>query len=344
MAPPNKSKGTKKMTSRKRKAPMDYIPQSEERTTTAFKVSELPEVDTMEEIIRKRKEEELALQFVEPGSKELYLAGLDIKMEGNLARVIHEEKRMSWNGLKSECHSIIQKLRHKCGIVLPNPWVITSRVVEQPVPADALVPTSTSVSEVPTPTIETTPATSVATSSAPAAGPSIIVHGIRLIRLVEAKVAQLIEEFPAYVKEDIETTLTPHKENLEAVREERKSIRAQFHAIELRLGRIEGSGEKGLSTIREKLQRITTRLSALDPPEIVLAGQLREQRAQGTSGASSYSALPTHDPLPPSVGHMISLDTIVERAPASEIEPIGQTTSPSDTVDRVDGYTTQTDA
>ncbi|KAK4342409.1 hypothetical protein RND71_038225 [Anisodus tanguticus] len=130
--------------------------------------------------------------------------------------------------------------------------------VYQPIPADASVPISTSVLEVPTPTIETTPAIYVATSSAPSMGLGILSHGMRLIRLTEAKVKKLIKEFPAYVKEAIETALAPHKENLEAVREEQKSIRAQFQAIKLQLGRIEGGGDEGLPIIRAELQRITT--------------------------------------------------------------------------------------
>ncbi|KAJ8573456.1 hypothetical protein K7X08_009967 [Anisodus acutangulus] len=90
---------------------MNDVPQSEERTTNAPKDSELPEVDTTKEIFRKRKKEEIALRFADPGSKELYLAGLEIKREGNLAWVIHEEKRMSWNRLKNECPVIIQNLK-----------------------------------------------------------------------------------------------------------------------------------------------------------------------------------------------------------------------------------------
>ncbi|KAJ8533119.1 hypothetical protein K7X08_016008 [Anisodus acutangulus] len=45
-----------------------------------------------EEIIQKRKEEELALRFAEPGSKELYFADRAVKNDGNMTRVIHEEK------------------------------------------------------------------------------------------------------------------------------------------------------------------------------------------------------------------------------------------------------------
>ncbi|KAJ8562119.1 hypothetical protein K7X08_011410 [Anisodus acutangulus] len=121
---------------------MDDVPQFEEGTTTAPEDSDLPKVDTTEEIIWKRNEEELSLRFAETSSKELYLAGLEIKMEGNL----------TW--LRGQAHGMI------------------------------------------------------------------------LIRLIEAKVKQLIGEFSAYVKEAIEIALTPNKENLEEVREEQKSIRA----------------------------------------------------------------------------------------------------------------------
>ncbi|KAJ8556241.1 hypothetical protein K7X08_022999 [Anisodus acutangulus] len=68
--------------------------------------------------------------------------------------------------------------------------------------------------------------------------------------------------------------------------------------------------------------------------------QLWEQRAQGTSRASSSSAPPMHAPLLRSIGYVIPLDTSTELALASEIEPTGQTTGPAD---RVDGDTTQTD-
>ncbi|KAK4379548.1 hypothetical protein RND71_001410 [Anisodus tanguticus] len=88
-----------------------HVYEPQKRTTNAPKDSELPEVDTTKEIVRKRKKEEIALRFADPGSKELYLAGLEIKREGNLAWVIHEEKRMSWNGLKNECPVIIQNLK-----------------------------------------------------------------------------------------------------------------------------------------------------------------------------------------------------------------------------------------
>ncbi|KAJ8573457.1 hypothetical protein K7X08_009968 [Anisodus acutangulus] len=165
---------------------MNDVPQSEERTTNVPKDSELPEVNTTKEIVRKRKKEEIALRFADPSSKELYLAGLEIKREGNLSWVIHEEKRMSWNGLKNECPVIIQNLK-------------------------------ASSPRGPAPTKKTAPATFVATSSAPDEGQGIPAHGMRLIRLVEVKVMQLIEEFPTYVKEATETTLTPYKENLEAL-------------------------------------------------------------------------------------------------------------------------------
>ncbi|KAJ8554434.1 hypothetical protein K7X08_025112 [Anisodus acutangulus] len=106
-------------------------------------------------------------------------------------------------------------------------------VVDQPDPTDVSVPTSTSVLEVLAPTTKTAPATSLATSSSPVVGPGIPAYGMRLIRLVEAKVTKLVDEFPAYVKEAIETALAPHKKNLEAVRDEQKSIRTQLQAIEL---------------------------------------------------------------------------------------------------------------
>ncbi|KAJ8551643.1 hypothetical protein K7X08_021658 [Anisodus acutangulus] len=41
-------------------------------------------------------------------------------------------------------------------------------------------------------------------------------HGMRLIRLDEAKVTKLVEEVHVYVNEAIETTLAPHKTNLKA--------------------------------------------------------------------------------------------------------------------------------
>ncbi|KAK4345075.1 hypothetical protein RND71_035251 [Anisodus tanguticus] len=119
--------------------------------------------------------------------------------------------------------------------------------------ASASFPASTSVLEVPAQTTETVPATSMATSSAPATGPGVPAYGMRLIRLDEAKVTKWVEEFPSYVKEAIEIDLVPHKENLEVVREEQKSIKEHLQAIELRLGRIEGGGEKGLSAIRAEL-------------------------------------------------------------------------------------------
>ncbi|KAJ8542097.1 hypothetical protein K7X08_016963 [Anisodus acutangulus] len=204
MDPTNKFKGTKKTTSQKRKALMDDVIQSEEGTTTTPEDSELPEVDTMEEIVRKRKEEELSLRFAEPGSKNLYLVGLEIKIEGNLA----------W------ATSIVLDIQ-------------ILGAVDQPVPADALVLTSTSVPDVPAPTQETAPATSVATSSSPSVELGIPAYGMRLIRLAKAKVTQMIEEFSSYVKESIETTVAPHKENLEAVREEKKSIKAQLQGNDI---------------------------------------------------------------------------------------------------------------
>ncbi|KAJ8571096.1 hypothetical protein K7X08_038068 [Anisodus acutangulus] len=91
--------------------------------------------------------------------------------------------------------------------------------VDQPTLAGVTVPTSTLVSEVLAQTTEIVPATSMATSSAPAVGLGILAHGIRYIRVAEANMTKLVEEFTAYVKEAIETTLAPHKANLEAVRE-----------------------------------------------------------------------------------------------------------------------------
>ncbi|KAJ8548168.1 hypothetical protein K7X08_021404 [Anisodus acutangulus] len=95
--------------------------------------------------------------------------------------------------------------------------------VDQPVLAGASVPASTSVPKVPAQTIETVPAISMATSSAPTVGLGVPTHGMRLIRLAKAKVMKLVEEFQSYVKEAIETTLVPQKENLEASGEEQKS-------------------------------------------------------------------------------------------------------------------------
>ncbi|KAJ8538132.1 hypothetical protein K7X08_014672 [Anisodus acutangulus] len=114
----------------------------------------------------------------------------------------------------------------------------------------------------------------MATSSIPDAGQGIPSDGIRLIRLVEAKVTKLVEEFHAYVKEAIETALAPNKADLEVVKEEQKSIRAQLQFIKLQLGCIKEGIEEGLPTIRVDLQRVKTQLSALDPPEIVLSGPI----------------------------------------------------------------------
>ncbi|KAJ8533636.1 hypothetical protein K7X08_006960 [Anisodus acutangulus] len=91
MARTNKRNGTKKTISQKRKALMDDVPQSEEGTSTAPEVSEMPEVDTSKEMVWKRKEEEVALRFDEPRSKELYLARLEVQRDGNLTRGGGEE-------------------------------------------------------------------------------------------------------------------------------------------------------------------------------------------------------------------------------------------------------------
>ncbi|KAK4357766.1 hypothetical protein RND71_023376 [Anisodus tanguticus] len=167
------------MTSRKRKALMDDDPQSEEGTTTTREVSELPEVDTLEEIVQKRKEEKIAPRFVELG----------------IDRYIEPKHMVDYTRLED---------------------------VDQPVLAGASVPTSTLVLEVPAQTIEIVPAIYMATSSAPAVGLGVPAHSMRLIRLAKAKVMKLVDEFQAYVKEAIETTLVPQKENLEAAREELK--------------------------------------------------------------------------------------------------------------------------
>ncbi|KAJ8546515.1 hypothetical protein K7X08_032392 [Anisodus acutangulus] len=171
------------MTSRKKKESRDDVPRSKEGTTTAPEVSELIEVDTLENMVRKIKNEDIALRFAEPESKKLYLLGLEMKSDGNLTR--------------PEVLSLL---------------------------------------------IETALATFVATSSAPIAGLGVPAHGMRLIRLVEAKVTKLVEKFLAYVKEAIDITLAPHKENLEA--------------------------------------RIMTQLSALDPPEIVPSGPIQPPAEQ----------------------------------------------------------------
>ncbi|KAJ8548962.1 hypothetical protein K7X08_032325 [Anisodus acutangulus] len=78
---------------------------------------------------------------------------------------------------------------------------------------------------------------------------------------------QLIEKFPSYVKETLKTTLEPHKENLEAVREEQK-----------------------------KLQRIMTKLSALDPLKIVLLRPILPPRAYLFSTQPRVSTEPRVDP------------------------------------------------
>ncbi|KAJ8550021.1 hypothetical protein K7X08_033728 [Anisodus acutangulus] len=299
-------------------------------------------------------------------------------MDGNLTRVIHEEKRIHRIDKYTEPKQTVDYTRLEYGnkrkttipqsqatLIMLDIQILGS--VDQHGPTGTSIPASTLAPKVPTPTTNTTSTRSVATSSVPASGPCIPTHGMRLIFIAEAKVIKLVEEFPAYVKEAIETTLTPHKTNLKAVREEQKSIKAQLQSIELLLGRIAGCGEEGLLDIRSELQRITAWLSILDPPEIVLAERQSEsesdsdmgdktlesarstvraadippdevdkvvamqwfvehsweQRAHGTSEASSSLAPPTHVHLPPSVGHVIPLDTSVELAPASEIEPTG---------------------
>ncbi|KAJ8537052.1 hypothetical protein K7X08_035453 [Anisodus acutangulus] len=216
-----------------KKTSMDDVLQSEERTTTAPKVYELSEVDTTEEIVLKRKEEEIAIPFAEFGSKELYLAGLAVKNGGNMTWVIHDEKRdeirdrvqQSNTSLPYPC--LITALCMKAGMPRINRIDRGNEIlstVDQSSPAGTSAPVTTSVPDVPATTSESVPATSVGTSSIPAAGQGIPSHSIQFLRLVDAKVTKLVEEFSAYVKKAIETTLAPHKEDFESVREEQKSI------------------------------------------------------------------------------------------------------------------------
>ncbi|KAJ8552658.1 hypothetical protein K7X08_020051 [Anisodus acutangulus] len=99
-------------------------------------------------------------------------------------------------------------------------------------------------------------------------GQSIPRDGMRLIKLADTKVTKLVSEFPAYVKNVIETTLPPHTATLEAVTNEQRSIKSQLQPIELRLKRIESGGEKCLPAIKTELQQVKTQLSALDSHDI----------------------------------------------------------------------------
>ncbi|KAJ8574142.1 hypothetical protein K7X08_025947 [Anisodus acutangulus] len=111
-----------------------------------------------------------------------------------------------------------------------TPIVLDTQIlsaVDQPASASTSVPATTKKSVL---------ATSLAIASIPVVGQGIPSQDMRLIRLVEAKVTKLVEEFSAYVKKPIKTTLAPHKAYLEAVKEEQKSISAQLQSIKLRLG------------------------------------------------------------------------------------------------------------
>ncbi|KAJ8555719.1 hypothetical protein K7X08_013215 [Anisodus acutangulus] len=57
--------------------------------------------------------------------------------------------------------------------------------------------------------------------------------GMRLIKLVDAKVTKLVSEFPTFVKKSIKTALTPHSVALKSVREEQRSIILQLQSVEL---------------------------------------------------------------------------------------------------------------
>ncbi|KAJ8537065.1 hypothetical protein K7X08_035466 [Anisodus acutangulus] len=220
------------MTSRKRKEHMDDVPQFEEGTTIVPEVSESPEVDTTEEIVRKRKEEEISLRFVELGSKELYLAGLEVKNDGKMTWVIYEENR---------------------------PRVITeSRVDHSP---------------------------------------------------------EGIYDEEEYVNDRSEK-LSEDEPGSDVGDEELESVRSIVRA-----SCVQGD-------------EVDTVLSMQ-----MFVEKLREQRGKSVDGAGSSSAPCLDIPLPPSVGLVSTITTSVEPAPSSEIDPIGQSSVPYDTID---GDTTQT--
>ncbi|KAK4349315.1 hypothetical protein RND71_032070 [Anisodus tanguticus] len=231
MARTNKSKGAKKSNSRKRKAPMDDVPQSEEGTTTAHEVSELPEVDMDEEIIRKTKEEELALRFAEPKSKALYLTGLIVKNNRNMTRVTYEENRAGVPMIDKidRCTEVKQtvyftrleygnKIKKTVSQSSAPPIMLDAHIlstVDHPTPSDTIVPV------IPAITSESIPAISVGTSFVPTSG---VIYS-----------------------------------------------EGWYASIELRLEHIEGGGEKGLPTIRAELWQVKTQLSALDYQDITFA-------------------------------------------------------------------------
>ncbi|KAK4375223.1 hypothetical protein RND71_005900 [Anisodus tanguticus] len=157
--------------------------------------------------------------------------------------------------------------------------------------------------------IEIIPITSVATSSTPVARTCILAHGMRLIRLVEAKVTKLVKKFLIYVKEAIEIALVPHKENLEA-----RQSTSELDSNE---------GDDPLANARSIVR------AARIPPD-----ELREQqRDQDTTGASSSLTPPTHALLPPSVGPIILLDTSPELAPVLEIKLVDQIVATTDLIE-----------
>ncbi|KAK4370257.1 hypothetical protein RND71_009732 [Anisodus tanguticus] len=124
---------------------------------------------------------------------------------------------------------------NKRKIIVPQsqatPIVLDTEIlgsVDQPSPVSTSVPDSTSFPQVLAPTTETVSTKYMSISSVPTVGPGIPTYSMRLIFMVEDKVMKLVEEFLAYVKEAIQTALAPHKANLEAVRAEQKSIKAQL--------------------------------------------------------------------------------------------------------------------
>ncbi|KAJ8549705.1 hypothetical protein K7X08_033412 [Anisodus acutangulus] len=212
----------------------------------------------------------------------------------------------------------------------------------------------------------------MATFSNSTSGQSILRDGMWLIKLVDAKVTKLVSEFPAFVKEAIETALALHTAAFEEVRNEQRKSKHNFNPLSSNWGVLrvverkyhvltepradhspkkddeenglekqsEGDPESDIGDDKLESVRSAVRIAGIprDDMNIVVAMQrsmeeLREQRGKSANGASSFSA-PHLDVLSlSSVGHVIPLSNNVEPTPSSEVDPIGQTPAPSDPVD-----------
>ncbi|KAJ8541896.1 hypothetical protein K7X08_016762 [Anisodus acutangulus] len=210
---------------------------------------------------------------------------------------------------------------------------------------EQFIPSGTSVPAIPTATLESVPATFVATSSVLSSRQGITRDGTWLIKLTDAKGGRE-EGLPAIKVElqQVKTQLSALNSHDVAFARPILPYAEELFSTQPRVytePRVDHSRERDNEKDEDdRYERHSDGETDSDMAIQRSVKELRENIAKSVDGASSSSAPPLDVPLPPPVGPVIPSGTSTEPAPALKIDPTGQTSAPSNPVG---GDTTQTD-